>query len=103
MAGPSIGTIRGTIEIDYDGKGIIRAETDLDKLDKTGIRTAANLDRTARNLAIFGGVIAGGFAVAANAAVDYEKRLSAIEAVSGATAAEMDLLSKKALQLGADT
>lgn len=103
MAGPTIGTIRGTIEIDYDGKGIIRAETDLDKLDKTGIRTAANLDRTARNLAIFGGVIAGGFAVAANSAVDFEKRLSAIEAVSGATAAEMDLLSKKALQLGQDT
>lgn len=103
MAGPTIGTIRGTIEIDYDGKGIIRAETDLDKLDRTSQRTAVNLDKTARNLALFGGVIAGGFAVAANAAISFEKQMSAVKAVSGATAQEMDQLSKKALQLGADT
>lgn len=103
MAGPTIGTIRGTIEIDYDGKGIIRAKQDVDDLDKTSVRTGVNLDKTARNLALFGGVVAAGFAVAANAAISFEKRMSAIEAVSGATAQQMDLLSKKALQLGADT
>lgn len=103
MSGPSIGTIRGTIEIDYDGKGIIKAKDDVDGLDKSSTRTAVNLDKTARNLALFGGVIAAGFAVAANSAISFEKQMSAIEAVSGATAQQMDLLSKKALQLGADT
>lgn len=103
MAGPTIGTIRGTIVIDYDGKGIIKAQDDVDGLNDKSQRTAVNLDKVARNLALFGGVVAGGFAVAANAAVSFEKRMSAIEAVSGATAAEMDLLSKKALQLGQDT
>lgn len=103
MAGPSIGTIRGTIEIDYDGKGIIKAQDDTEGLKKKGEATTAQLDKMARNLALFGGVIAGGFAVATNSAISFEKRLSAIEAVSGATAAQMDQLSKKALQLGADT
>jgi len=103
MSVPSIGTIRGTIEIDYDGKGIIRAQDDTEGLKKKGEVTTAQLDKMARNLALFGGVIAGGFAVATNSAISFEKRLSAIEAVSGATAAQMDQLSKKALQLGADT
>lgn len=103
MTGPTIGTIRGTIVIDYDGKGVIKATDDIDGLDKKSQKTGVNLDKTSRNLALFGGVIAGGFAVAAASAISFEKRMSAIEAVSGATAAEMDLLSKKALQLGADT
>jgi TP901 family phage tail tape measure protein len=103
MAGPSIGSIRGTIEIDYDGKGIIRAQDDVDKLDKKSLSSEASLNKVAKGLALFGGVVAAGFAVAANSAVSFEKQMSAIKAVSGATAAEMDLLSKKALQLGADT
>lgn len=103
MAGPTIGTIRGTIQIDYDGKGIIKAQADVERLDKTSQKAGLNMDRTARNLALFGGVIAGGFAVATASAVSFEKRMSAVGAVSGATAAEMDLLSKKALKLGADT
>lgn len=103
MAGPTIGTIRGTIVIDYDGKGIVKATNDTENLtEKTG-KAKVNLDKTARGLALFGGVIAGGFAVAAASAVSFEKRMSAIQAVSGATGAEMDLLSKKALQLGTDT
>jgi TP901 family phage tail tape measure protein len=103
MSGPTIGTIRGTIEIDYDGKGVIRAKDDVDDLNKKAGLTEAQLNKTSRNLALFGGVIAAGFAVAANSAISFEKRLSAIQAVSGATAEQMDLLSKKALQLGADT
>lgn len=103
MAGPSIGTIRGTIEIDYDGKGVIRAKKDVDDVDKASGKSSANLNKLSRNLALFGGVIAGGFAVAANSAISFEKQMSAIKAVSGATADQMDLLSKKALQLGADT
>lgn len=103
MAGPTIGTIRGTIEIDYDGKGIIKATDDVDGLDKTSSKTSKNLDGLARGLGLFGAAIAGGFAVATASAVSFEKRMSAVAAVSGASAAEMDLLSKKALQLGADT
>lgn len=103
VAGPTIGTIRGTIVIDYDGKGVVKAQDDVDTLSSKSEKTSAVLDKTARNLALFGGVIAGGFAAATTAAVSFEKRMSAINAVSGATASEMDALSKKALQLGADT
>ena len=103
MSGPSIGTIKGTIQIDYDGKGILRAEKDVDEFGKKGTSTFRDLDKTGRNLALVGGVIAGGFALATASAVSFEKRMSAVKAVSGATADEMSLLSKKALQLGADT
>jgi len=103
MAGPTIGTIRGTIEIDYDGKGIIRAQDDVDKLNNKTRGTVQDLNGLSTGLAVFGGLIAGGFAVATASAVSFEKQMSAIEAVSGATADEMQRLSEKALQLGADT
>jgi phage-related protein len=36
MAGQSLGTIRGTIEIDYNGAGVVRAIKDTDKLKSAG-------------------------------------------------------------------
>lgn len=103
MAGPTIGTIRGTIEIDYDGAGIIRAQKDVDGLHKTGISTQESLNRMATGLAAVGGVIAAGFAVATASAVNFEKQMSAVKAVSGASTEQMELLTKKALDLGAKT
>lgn len=103
MAGPTIGTIRGTIEIDYDGAGIIRAQKDVDGLGRTGMSTQESMNRMATGLAVVGGVIAGGFAVATASAVSFEKRMSAVSAVSGATAEQMERLTKKALDLGATT
>ncbi len=50
-----------------------------------------------------GAAIAGGLAVAVNSAANFEQRLSAIKAVSGATAGEMDLISEAALRIGAET
>lgn len=103
MAGPTIGTIRGTIEIDYDGKGIIRAKDDVDELGRKGIGTQQSLNQVATGLAVVGGVIAAGFAVATASAVNFEKQMSAVKAVSGASTEQMELLTKKALELGATT
>lgn len=47
--------------------------------------------------------VAGGLGFAAKAAMDYEKTLSGVKAVSGATAGEMAQVSSLALQLGKDT
>jgi TP901 family phage tail tape measure protein len=103
MAGPTIGTIRGTIEIDYDGKGIIRAKDDVDQLDKKSVGTQASLNKMATGLAAVGGVIAAGFAVATASAISFEKQMSAVKAVSGASTEQMQRLTDKALELGAKT
>lgn len=103
MANQTLGTIRGTIEIDYNGAGIIRAKDDLDDLKDKGLTNQQVADKTAKAFAIAGGVIAGGFAVAAKSAADFDKQMSAVAAVSGATEDELEKLRQKALQLGKDT
>lgn len=103
MTDYNLGTARGTIEIAYKDNGTGKAKQDLDGLSKTADGTDVALGRVGRAATISGALIVGGLAVAANSAANFEQRLSAIEAVSGATAAEMDKISDKALQLGKDT
>lgn len=99
----TLGTIRGTIKIDYDGKGILKAEQDVEDLGKKSTQSKSAIDKLHSSLGLAAAGIAGGFALASKVAIDFEKQLSAIKAVSGATTAEMDQLRAKALQLGADT
>lgn len=103
MSGYNLGSVRGTIVVDYNGAGIARATQDVDGLNKKGANTKEAFDKTSKGMAVAGGVIAGGLAFAAKSAMDFEKKLSGIKAVSGATQAQMDAISAKALQLGADT
>jgi TP901 family phage tail tape measure protein len=104
MAGNyNLGSIKGTISIDYDGKGVVKAKDDIKSLHKTGVSSQEGLNTAARGMAVGGAIIAAGFAVATKAAVDFDKGLSAIQAVSGATAKEMEVVRAKALKLGADT
>lgn len=102
MADVDLGTARGRIEIDADGAraGFGRAAAGADDFGKRS-HAAAGLAGAA--LVGAGLAIAGGLGVAIKAASDFETRISAIKAVSGATADEMDIIRKKALQLGADT
>ena len=103
IADYNLGTARGTIELTYKGGGPEKAKEELDKTKKSGMDAGQALDRTAKTTAVAGTVMAAGLAVAVNSAASFEQRLSAIEAVSGATAREMDRISDKALQLGKDT
>lgn len=99
----SLGTIRGTIKIDYDGAGVAKANQDVDKLKAKGPTTEQAWNRTSKVMAVGGLAIAAGFAVAIKSASDFEQGLSNIKAVSGATGAQMDQIRAKALQLGKDT
>jgi len=101
--GAQIGSITGTIKIDYDGRGIAQATTDVNRLKKSGLSTEEAMRKTSTGLLTFGGVVAAGFGLAAKSAISFEKRMSAVGAVSGATKDQMDQLSAKALQLGKDT
>lgn len=92
----SIGSINGLIRILYDGRGVLQATKDTDtfkqKAQKAGTAAGAA-----------GAGIAAGLAVAVNMAAKFEKSISGIGAVSGASADQMEKIRAKALQLGNDT
>lgn len=104
MSDYDLGTARGTIRLDYNGGNAgDRARSDMDSIAGAGSRTQASLDKAAKGMLIAGAGIVGGLGLAVKSAADFEKGLSGIKAVSGATTSEMDAVRKKALQLGADT
>lgn len=78
MAGDhTLGTIRGTIEIDYDGAGIVRAIRDTDKMKSSGDK----LDKTSSKILGAFGKFAGG---ATKVAAAVSTAHTAISAVAGA-------------------
>lgn len=104
MAGSyNLGTAEGIIRLTYDGKGADQAEQGFNKVQNSAHRSAETFDRVGTRAGIAGTAIAAGVAFATNKAVDFEKQISAIGAVSGATGSDLESLRSKALQLGADT
>ena len=103
MADYDLGTARGTVEIDFKGEGLDRANKKLgDTKDKAeSVNQAAGV--VGKGMAGAGAAIAAGFAVAVKSAVTFEKRMSAVKAVSGASGEEMKQLTDLALKLGAET
>jgi TP901 family phage tail tape measure protein len=101
VANYNLGTAHGIIQLDYKGGTATKqAAADLNKVKDTG----NTLHPVLKKLAVgAGAALAGGFAVAVKSAATFEKGLSGIQAVSGASAAEMEKVRAKALQLGADT
>lgn len=100
MADYDLGTARGTIEINYQGDGVRRSEADLNRIGPAARSGSQDLNNFAN---VAGIVVAGGLALAVNSAATFEKSLSEIQAVSGNTAAQMEQIRAKALQLGKDT
>jgi TP901 family phage tail tape measure protein len=100
----NLGTAEGTIKINYDGSGSSkRAVTDVENVGKSGDKTNESLNKLGNTSLAAGLAISAGLAYATNKAVDFEKEVSNIGAVSGASQSQLDQLRKKALQLGADT
>lgn len=106
MAGDyNLGTARGKLEIDASGaeagakKGTKAVGGFTDKLSSAG----PGLVKVGASIGGVGVLIAGAFVGAVNKAAEFEKGLSAIQAVSGATTGEMEKVRAKALQIGKDT
>jgi TP901 family phage tail tape measure protein len=99
----ALGTATGRIEIEYDGTGTREAAQDIDGLKGNSEKALKGLNTLGNTAGAAGALIAGGFAVGVNAAANFEERVSAISAVSGATGSELDGLRQKALDLGKDT
>ncbi len=99
----ALGTAAGKIVLDYDGKGVDEAKKDVEGLQAGSDKTNAAYGKLSKGAAVAGLAIAGGLAVGVNAAANFEQRMSAIGAVSGATGKDFDSLRNKALDLGRDT
>jgi TP901 family phage tail tape measure protein len=99
----NLGTARGKIEVGYDGKGIAQANKGLDTFQSKAQKLGSGFSKVATLTGAGAGIIAAGIGLAVKSAISFEKQISAIGAVSGASAKEMEALRAKALQLGADT
>lgn len=109
MSETDLGTARGKIVLDTDLKGIDEAERKLDGFGKKAQASVSGVDvqplvrQTSTAAVAIGASVVAGFGVAVAAAASFEEGLSAIKAVSGATAEEMELINDAALRIGAET
>ena len=100
-----LGTARGRIEIDSTSaeKGLAATAAGTAAVTKSGGAAASSMLLVGGAMTAVGVAGLAGFGLAIKAASDFEHQMSGVQAVSGATATEMEKLRKKALQLGADT
>jgi TP901 family phage tail tape measure protein len=86
-----------------DVGGFSTAEKSLGQLESRGQSAARGLSTLGTAATVAGGVLAAGLAGAVTAAANFESRMSAVKAASGATGSELAGLSAKALEFGAAT
>lgn len=99
----NMGRAKGTITTEYDGSGVNDAKRGFKDLQRESKSTRDGLGEVGTASGTASLAIAAGLVYAANKAIDFQKQISAIGAVSGATNDELESLRQKALQLGADT
>lgn len=103
----SLGEARGKIVLETDFSSLEQGQQQLDTFQKKAEGSSASAQqawgKTGTAATVGGAAVAAGFGVAVLAAANFESQLSGIQAVSGATASEMDLIREAALRIGADT
>jgi TP901 family phage tail tape measure protein len=71
--------------------------------EKSATTHKGSWDKVGKGMLLTGGVIAVGVGLAVKAFSDFDKEMSAVKAVSGASARQMEQLGKAAIKAGADT
>jgi TP901 family phage tail tape measure protein len=102
-SGADLGSARGRIVVDFDGRGVDQAARALTDFDKRSRAIDQGLDSIARGGAVFGGVLAGGVALAVRSFASFESQMAAVGAVTGATGTELEALNDLALSIGKET
>jgi TP901 family phage tail tape measure protein len=107
MANYNLGEARGKIVLETDFGGLKEGQAALDNAKRSAEGAAQSQSqawgKVGTTATVAGATIVAAFAVGVGAAANFEYQLSAIQAVSGATADEMDLISEAALRIGKDT
>jgi TP901 family phage tail tape measure protein len=103
VADYNLGTATGKIVIDYDGKGVTQAAAGAKQMEASHTKAGAAVAKVGSIAGVAGLAIAAGIGLAVKTAASFEQELSNIQAVSGNTAGQMELVRAKALQIGKDT
>ncbi|MBU5214960.1 phage tail tape measure protein [Heyndrickxia oleronia] len=86
-----------------DSKEIDKITNEIDKASKSTHNFKEDMDKVQKASFVMAGTIAAGLGIAVKTAADFEEKMSAIKAVSGASNEEMKQLNKLAIDLGAST
>jgi TP901 family phage tail tape measure protein len=73
------------------------------KLDELAVKHTASFNKIANTTGLIGGVLVGAFALAERSAMAFDKQMSAVASVAGASAGQLQQLRAAALQAGKDT
>ena len=105
MPNYNLGTASGRIVLDASGAvlGAGQAEAAAGKVGGSFGKASGAAIKAGGVLTAGAAAVAVGFGAAIHSAADFEKQISGIAAVSGATGPELEDIRKKALQLGKDT
>src|SRR5690348_1250685 len=105
MPNYNLGTAQGRIVLDAQGavEGARQADQAASGVAGSFQKAAGPAGKLGGVLTVGAGAVAAGFGLAVKSAADFEKQISAVGAVSGATGPELESIRQKALQLGKDT
>lgn len=97
--------LRARVTQFQSGMATARQEVDRTRREITKAATEQKqaFDQVGMAAGAMGAAVAVGMAMAIRAATDFDKEMSAVKAVSGATATELDALREAAIRAGADT
>lgn len=104
MAGRKVVSVALEAKVQGFISGMRSAKASVDDLTKaTAQSKQAAFDDLSNKAAVAGGAIAVGLGVAVKRFAEFDAAMSAVQANSGATGAELDALRQAALDLGADS
>ncbi|MGI1828794.1 phage tail tape measure protein [Bacillus safensis] len=105
MAGVSVGEITATLTLQSNQftAGVAQAQAQMQQMGNSARSLSSQMGLVQKAALAVGGAVVVGIGASAKAAANFEQQMSAVKAVSGATAGEMKTLTDLAIKLGEST
>ncbi|PRO41418.1 phage tail tape measure protein [Bacillus sp. LLTC93] len=105
MAGVSVGEITATLTLQSNQftAGVAQAQAQMQQMGNSAKSLSSQMGLVQKAALAVGGAVVVGIGASAKAAATFEQQMSAVKAVSGATASEMKTLTDLAIKLGEST
>jgi len=105
LAGVSVGEITATLTLQSNQftAGVAQAQAQMQQMGNSAKSLSSQMGLVQKAALAVGGAVVVGIGASAKAAANFEQQMSAVKAVSGATAGEMKTLTDLAIKLGEST
>ncbi|MCY7572449.1 phage tail tape measure protein [Bacillus pumilus] len=105
MSAVSVGEIVARLELDSSqfSSSVSQAQAQMQQMGNTAQSLSSQMGLVQKAALAVGGAVVVGIGASAKAAANFEQQMSAVKAVSGATASEMKTLTDLAIKLGEST